>query len=237
MFYSVNKGHNTGVYNTWDECKEQIFKYKNAKYKKFKNLKDAEYFKLYGVEKPTTQCTLEQYGKITKIHFNQPNVESTELVCDNPSEITVYTDGSCINNGKTNIQPKAGIGIYFGVDDPRNVSEKVIGKQTNNVAEITAIIHAISMLRQELEANKIVNIYTDSKYSIKCCTTYGLKLEKKNWTSTDPIPNLELVRKAYNLCKLYKNVRLHHVKAHSGKKDIRSIGNYHADRLANESVL
>jgi ribonuclease HI len=40
----------------------------------------------------------------------------------------VYTDGSCKRNGKTN--PDAGIGIYFGDDDNRNVSRKIYGKQT-----------------------------------------------------------------------------------------------------------
>lgn len=33
----------------------------------------------------------------------------------------VYTDGSCRNNGNSNAI--AGIGIYFGLDDPRNVSK------------------------------------------------------------------------------------------------------------------
>ena len=48
----------------------------------------------------------------------------------------VYTDGACSNNGSENA--KAGFGIFS--DDPRNLSKKVKGKQTNNVAELSAII-------------------------------------------------------------------------------------------------
>ena len=42
----------------------------------------------------------------------------------------VYTDGACIHNGKK--YAKAGIGIFFGPGDRRNVSERITGKQTNN---------------------------------------------------------------------------------------------------------
>ena len=41
----------------------------------------------------------------------------------------VYTDGACSNNGRENA--KAGIGIFLGQDDPRNVCEPVEGKQSN----------------------------------------------------------------------------------------------------------
>ena len=40
------------------------------------------------------------------------------------SNIYVYTDGGCNNNGKKNA--RAGMGIYFGENDPRNVSEEII---------------------------------------------------------------------------------------------------------------
>ena len=50
----------------------------------------------------------------------------------------VYTDGACTNNGKETA--KAGIGIYFQDNDSRNVSRRITGKQTNNRAELLAII-------------------------------------------------------------------------------------------------
>ena len=56
---------------------------------------------------------------------------------------------------------------------------------------------------------KIV-IYSDSSYAIRCCTTYGAKCFKKNWTNPNnknkPIPNLEIVKTAYLFCKDYSNI-------------------------------
>lgn len=47
-------------------------------------------------------------------------------------EITVYTDGSCLEGGT--VTARAGAGIWFGPNDPRNASLRVPGaKQTNQV--------------------------------------------------------------------------------------------------------
>lgn len=35
-FYAVRKGKKTGIFSTWDECKEQVTGYKGAIYKSFK---------------------------------------------------------------------------------------------------------------------------------------------------------------------------------------------------------
>ena len=43
-FYAVKKGKNTGIFTTWDECKEQVTGFKGAIYKSFKTLSEAEAF-------------------------------------------------------------------------------------------------------------------------------------------------------------------------------------------------
>ena len=63
--------------------------------------------------------------------------------------IKVFTDGACSNNGKPNA--KAGLGVYFGNKDPRNTSKRVVGKQTNNIAELSAIIEVFTILKEEIE--------------------------------------------------------------------------------------
>ena len=70
--------------------------------------------------------------------------------------INVYTDGACSNNGKSDA--RAGFGIWFGADDERNTSESFTGPQTNNAAELLAIIKALTILRDEIEQGQIVNI-------------------------------------------------------------------------------
>jgi len=152
--------------------------------------------------------------------------------------INVYTDGACVDNGKP--YARAGYGVYFGKNDSRNVSESYKGLQTNNVAELLAIIKAMTILKENIMNGEVVNIYSDSRYAIRCCTTYGKKCHKNNWINPNnknkPIPNLEIVQVAYIFSKDYKNINFKHIRAHTGFQDEHSIGNENADRLANEAI-
>ena len=151
-----------------------------------------------------------------------------------PPKKYVYTDGACIHNGKK--YAKAGIGIFFGPGDKRNVSERITGKQTNNAAELEAIIRVFQILEKEIKKGEEYVIMTDSEYSIKCMGSYGYKLALKHWKSDKPIPNLEKVKMGFLLFKTYPNITLQHVRAHTGKKDAHSIGNEWADKLATASI-
>ena len=156
---------------------------------------------------------------------------------DEEQDIDVYIDGSCINNGKMNA--KAGYGVFFTHDDIRNESNVVEGKQTNNTGELTAMIRALEILKKEIEDKRIINIYTDSEYVMKCSGSYGEKLAKNNWkTKEDKIPpNLKLLQKIYDLYHANKkHINIHHIKAHTGLSDEHSMGNAEADRLANLAV-
>lgn len=162
--------------------------------------------------------------------------DALEFVEENSNSIFVYTDGSCINNGSENA--KAGIGIYFKKDDPRNLSKELTSdtvKLTNNIAELTAAIEAINLIKKEDYEKKI--IVTDSEYIIKCATTYGKKLDANEWKSSKDkeVPNINLVKKIYELTNKY-NITFKHIKAHTENRDKHSIGNYYADKLANEAI-
>ena len=224
-FYAVANGRNIGIFLTWDECNESIKGFKQARYKKFKTREEAENFiqsKDIVETKPTS---------ITSF-FEQKREPSTEISHEFIPDYYVYTDGACINNGSESAM--AGMGIYFGPDDPRNVSQRIDGKQSNNTAELTAIIKTFSIIENDILAGKNITIMSDSDYSIRCCTTYGEKCSQKNWNVD--IPNKELVRTAFELYKNIKNVRFVHIKAHTNASDIHSIGNDNADRLANLSI-
>lgn len=56
--------------------------------------------------------------------------------------LVVWTDGACQGNGRDGAV--AGVGVWFGEDDPRNISEKLEGKQTNQRAELMAAIRCDS---------------------------------------------------------------------------------------------
>jgi ribonuclease HI len=180
----------------------------------------------------------EEYD-INEIFKLKDTYKSSNLICKiedlktfKPDTI-VYTDGSCINNGYPNAE--AGIGVYFGVNDSRNVSKKIdSNKKSNNIAELTAIITAYKILEEEIKENKKIVIFSDSMYAIRCITIYGEKNEKLKWNKT--IPNIELVKEAYELFKNKSNIKIIHIKAHTGLTDIHSLGNQEADRLANLAI-
>ena len=216
-YYAVHKGREIGVFTDWKSCKKQTEGFKTPVFKKFDNEADANEFVKNG------------YGSKSILQYF-----TTKDIQKFIPEISVYTDGACVHNGKSNAL--AGIGVYFGENDSRNVSSKIIGKQTNNTAELKAILKACEILEQEIKDGKKIMIYTDSVYSIRCCTTYGDKLATVGWTKKKPIPNIELVQKAYYFFKNNTNVNLTHVKAHTQDQDDHSIGNDHADRLANEAI-
>lgn len=196
MYYSVFKGFNKGIYRSWKECEREVKGYKGAIYKKFK---------------------LE----IEAIEF----LNNGKLKDDKSDFLKVYTDGSCINNGKEG--SKGGIGIYFGDGDSRNVSKRLeYDKVTNNVAELSALNEALDIL---VEYDSDTIIYTDSKYVILCCTSYGRKQSVKNWI--DDIPNKDLVKLVYNKFISKENIRLEYVRGHNN-----CYGNDMADKLAREGI-
>jgi len=149
--------------------------------------------------------------------------------------IRVFTDGSCRNNGKKNAI--AGIGVYFGENDIRNISRKIQGKQSNNTAELSAVIEVFHVLQTELDQGYSVYIYSDSEYTIRCSGSYGEKCKKNKWKNNKGyIPNHELVKIIYEYFQKYPNASIHHIKAHTGLPDDLSIGNDNADQLANQAI-
>ena len=145
--------------------------------------------------------------------------------------MNIYTDGACLNNGEQN--SIAGIGIFFNDNDIRNLSEKLDKKlkQTNNTAELTAIIKAIYIIEDDLKKGLSYNIYTDSNYSILCSEKYEEWLKK-----VCHIKNVDLVKELYFLNKKYINLNIKYVKAHTGNTDPISYGNEQADKLASLAI-
>ena len=212
-FYAVANGRTTGIFLHWNDCSDSVKGYKNAVYKKFDLREEADNFI------KSNNTILKQYNN--KIIDNESN-----------PDYYVYTDGSCLNNGKYNAS--SGIGIYFGINDNRNVSKKIEGKQTNNTAELSAIIETYSIIENDILNGKNIVIVSDSQYAIKCATSYGEKCCKINWNVD--IPNKELVKTLYEMYKNKHNVKFMYIKAHTNNNDIHSIGNDNADKLATMAV-
>lgn len=175
------------------------------------------------------ECKLEihkkpKYKKFATLEEAQRFQQLGPFGTDEDFDEYVYTDGSAI---LVKGDFYAGFGVYYG--DNRDTSV-YLGKTTNNVAELTAIQYAL----RRVDPSKKTAIYSDSTYSLLCCTTYGDKCSKKKWPE---IPNGALVRETYELYQSKKEyVTLVHVSAHTLKTDQHSRGNECADRLAKASI-
>ena len=223
-FYAVANGRTIGIFLNWNDCNNSVKKYKNALYKKFNTKEEADNFI------KVNEKNIDDINNNIQNHNIIVNSKDDNIVF-NP-DYYVYTDGACSNNGKDNAL--AGIGIFFGINDNRNISKKIEGKQTNNTAELSAIIETYHIIENDILNGKKIAIVSDSEYAIKCVSSYGEKCYKKCWNVD--IPNKDLVKIAYEMYKDKLNIQFIHIKAHTNNTDIHSFGNDNADKLANIAI-
>ncbi|KAI1825078.1 ribonuclease H-like domain-containing protein [Xylaria intraflava] len=89
-------------------------------------------------------------------------------------------------NGKQTLIPRHVCLLTYGMPSERNVSERLQGKpQTNQRAELTAVIRALELTKEDEK----VRIYTDSRYSIDCSINWYKAWVRNGWKK----PNGELV--------------------------------------------
>jgi ribonuclease HI len=187
-YYTVWKGHHTGVFETWNDCKAQITNFEGAQYKSFESFDAAKkalkgnYFDYIG-KKTDFKSVLssEQLKKIGQPTYNSISVDAASS--GNP-----------------------GVMEYRGVDTQTKKQLFIQGpfeEGTNNIGEFLAIVHGLAFLKKH-DSNKL--IYTDSKTAMswvkkKTCNT---KLERN--PKNEKL--FELVERAINWLKTnsYKTV-------------------------------
>ena len=129
---------------------------------------------------------------------------------------------------------KAGIGIY--IENMYNISERLIGKQTNQRAELYAILKSLTLINLNHYNN--ILIYTDSQYSINCITKWVKNWIKNNWQDkkNKPVKNKDLIESIYNIYKCNSNIIFKHVLAHTSNIDCHSLGNSKADMFTRQAL-
>ena len=208
-----------------EECQSQVSRYPRAQFKSFKTLLEANRY--MGMHEISPMASVRD--EIQEIRETIMIKTQEEQKHDNT--IHIYTDGSCKGNGKHGAF--GGIGVYFGDNDPRNVSEKLSGAiQTNNRAELSAVVKALEIIRQEESHHNKIIIHTDSIY-VKNGMDKWLNAWKQNgWvtTSNKPVANQDLWIQLDYLKS--DNISFKWVKGHASDK-----GNSMADKLACDGAL
>jgi len=165
-YYTVWKGHNTGVFESWDDCKAQIKDFQGAQYKSFSTF-DAAKKALKGNYK-------DYIGKNKTFKSELSDLQLKKIGQPNYNSIAVDAASSG-NPGKME---------YRGVDTKTKKQLFIQGpfdEGTNNIGEFLAIVHGLAFLKKQ-DSNRI--IYTDSRTAMswvrkKTCNS-KLERNKKN---------------------------------------------------------
>ncbi|XP_053470110.1 ribonuclease H1 isoform X1 [Ictalurus furcatus] len=246
FFYAVKKGHRPGVYQTWEECKFQVDRFPDARYKKFGREDEAWAF----VRNETTstensEATLHtpsvpvcskrsveedevDGGSVKRAKLDPSAANSTSGLTYMGDAVVVYTDGCCTKNGRHGA--RAGIGVYWGPSHPLNVAERLPGRQTNQRAELQAACKALEQAIH-MEIKKLV-VYTDSKFTINGITSWVKKWKTNGWRlqTGGKVVNKEDFQKLDEL-NGGLDVKWMHIPGHAGY-----LGNEEADRLSREGA-
>lgn len=175
-YYTVWKGHHTGVFETWDDCKAQIKNFEGAQYKSFSTFEAA---------KKALKGNYKDYiGKAKVFKSELSNAQLKKIGKPNYNSIAVDAASSG-NPGKME---------YRGVltkTKKQLFKQGVFEEGTNNIGEFLAIVHGLAYLKQQ-KSNYI--IYTDSKTAMswvrkKACNS---KLQRNNKNK----PVFELIDRA-----------------------------------------
>lgn len=224
FFYAVRKGRTPGIYGTWKECEIQVKNFSKPEHRKFSTAAEADAY-MRG-DQPSSSTELSSKSpEDNKVGRKR----SFRSVTDESQWLVVYSDGACKGNGK--IGSIAGIGVFWGANDPRNLAERCPGDQTNNRAELIAIIRVLETTPVTRE--KLL-IKTDSQYSINCFEQWLPNWRRNGFRTSngEPVKNAGIIRYLSSLLeergKRGQQIRFQYVRGHSGDP-----GNEGADAQAN----
>lgn len=143
----------------------------------------------------------------------------------------IYIDGSCV----TNHSQRAG-GFAVIVEELDNITT-ISGctfNTTNNIMELYALKRALIYILS-VDNKQEWTIVSDSKYVVQGCNEWLFGWKRNQWkksSSNKIIENLELWKDVDNLLSKIIKPKILWIKAHTGDNDIYSIGNSHADYIA-----
>lgn len=150
-FYVVWRGRKPGVYDSWDDCKQQVEGFGEAAYKAYATLEDAEEAFWRGKEEAQpAQAVAGQDDKTS----------GTPLPAAAPrpyDEDAIAVDAACSGN--------PGPMEYRGVDLRSGRELFHLGPMhgTNNIGEFLAIVHALALLKKQGVKR---TVYSDSRNAL-----------------------------------------------------------------------
>uniref|UniRef100_A0A0N5CHX9 ribonuclease H n=1 Tax=Strongyloides papillosus TaxID=174720 RepID=A0A0N5CHX9_STREA len=136
----------------------------------------------------------------------------------------IYIDGSFRQDLKC--KSNAGIGVYWGDNDSRNISLKLVGNHTSSTTELNAALYALRQVKKLKIEN--AHIYSDSIYVVNSVNDWVHKWKENGWLTygKKDVKHKELMIELNNLIEI-TGAKFYHVKGHS-----KHYGNEQAHDLA-----
>lgn len=150
-FYVVWRGRKPGVYDSWDDCKQQVEGFGEAAYKAYATLEDAE--EAFWRGKEEAQPAQAVAGQDDK-KGDTPLPAAAPRPYD---EDAIAVDAACSGN--------PGPMEYRGVDLRSGRELFHLGPMhgTNNIGEFLAIVHALALLKKQGVKR---TVYSDSRNAL-----------------------------------------------------------------------
>lgn len=213
FYYAVKVGKQPGIYNTWDECKEQVTGIKDAKFMKFKTIASAEAFVNGQISLDDYQLSKDFTSSIKHGALIPDYKYPSENWNQYNNEFYIFTDGSKKGNTYR-------IAIYFGQYSINIVQE--LYETTNNRCELLAVLKTLELIL--LNASSIkhtkINIISDSEYVVKSCNMWISVWEERKWfTSTgSEVANKDIMQALNHILDKIKDnkisVNIMHMNSH-----------------------
>jgi ribonuclease HI len=216
-FYVVWRGVKTGVFHDWPTTLALVDGFPGAQYKSFPTLAEADAAFRGGA--PARRPGGAAGGK--------PRVARTDHADAVAAfDTVIFCDGACEPNpgkaGSGMAVYRAGVlaGLWYGAYNPAG---------TNNTAELNALLQALMLAKLEIDADRTVQVRSDSSYGLNAVTKWAAGWKKRGWRKAEgEIKNLEIIQLLHALyLEIEEDVNLQHVSAHVGIE-----GNELADRMA-----
>jgi ribonuclease HI len=152
-FYVVWVGREPGVYEDWDDCREQVTGFPGARFKAFDS-QVAATLAFRGDSADEASIIMSIAGHNAAQAHSSEHLSLGEIPEINPDAIAV--DGACAGN--------PGRMEYRGVDVKSGIELFHVGPLedgTNNVAEYLALVHALAYLYNK--GDSVTPVYSDSR--------------------------------------------------------------------------
>ena len=192
---------------------------------------------------PPKIAAVEHSGNINETRIRTNCCRMHKLVRDYappPADIIVFTDGACIHNGKPGARGAYAavwpnyMHLNFGLLLPPTE------KQTNNRAELRAVLAAIERTDQVIDPNRArpIVVHTDSMLIVNTVTKWMPGWKKNGWRkgrTGEAVANVDLL-KILDLWLSYRKIAFRFVRAHTGRQDYDSTYNNIVDQIARSTL-